>query len=252
MVITMEIGAQLFTVRDFCKSTDDLSLTLKRIAEIGYRYVQVSGTCAYDPLWLKAELQKNGLSCVLTHISPKRLQEETEQVIADHDVLDCKYIGLGCYGFAPVTEKYSAFCDKYAPVAKKIAAGGKYFMYHNHAGEFQKINGQTVLAQLAEDFSPDEMGFTLDTYWVQFGGGDPAAWIEKLSGRVPCIHLKDFAHGQKMAVIGEGNINFDRIFVEAEKAGTKYMLVEQDECNGEDPFDCLKRSYHYLRSRGFS
>ena len=95
------------------------------------------------------------------------------------------------------------------------------------------------------------MGFTLDTYWIQAGGGDPAQWVERLSGRIPCIHLKDFAYGRKMAVLGEGNINFDRVFQKAADGGTEYMLVEQDDCNGEDPFDCLKRSYEYLKSRGF-
>ena len=54
-----------------------------------------------------------------------------------------------------------------------------------------------------------------------------------------------------MAVISEGNINFDRVFEKAEKSKTEYMLVEQDDCNGEDPFDCLKRSYKYLRANGF-
>ena len=95
------------------------------------------------------------------------------------------------------------------------------------------------------------MGFTLDTYWAQFAGADPAYWIENLAGRVPCIHLKDQTFDQKMAVVGEGNINFERVFLSAQKSGTKYMLVEQDNCNGEDPFDCLKRSYEYLKSRGF-
>ena len=55
-----------------------------------------------------------------------------------------------------------------------------------------------------------------------------------------------------MAVVGEGNINFDRVFQKAEEAGTKYMLVEQDNCNGENEFDCLKRSYDFLKSRGFN
>ena len=54
-----------------------------------------------------------------------------------------------------------------------------------------------------------------------------------------------------MAVVGEGNINFDRVFVTAYEAGTEYMLVEQDDCAGEGPFDCLRRSYDFLRSRGF-
>ena len=95
------------------------------------------------------------------------------------------------------------------------------------------------------------MGLTFDTYWAQTAGADPAQWIEKLKGRVPCIHLKDHSFDRKMAVVGEGNINFDRVFEKAEAAGTKYMLVEQDDCNGENPFDCLRRSYEFLKSRGF-
>ena len=63
--------------------------------------------------------------------------------------------------------------------------------------------------------------------------------------------MKDFAYGRKMAVLGEGNLNFDRIFEKARDAHVQYMLVEQDDCNGEDPFECLKRSYAYLKSRGF-
>ena len=55
-----------------------------------------------------------------------------------------------------------------------------------------------------------------------------------------------------MAVVGEGNLNFERIFEEAKKAGTKYMLVEQDNCYGENPFDCLKRSYENLKTFGFA
>jgi len=54
-----------------------------------------------------------------------------------------------------------------------------------------------------------------------------------------------------MLPIGEGNLNWERIFAAAEKAGTKYMFVEQDKCNGEDPFDCLRRSYEFLSSKGF-
>ena len=134
---------------------------------------------------------------------------------------------------------------------KEFHKKGKYLMYHNHHFEFDKVDGKTIMAHLAERIPAQYMGFTLDTYWVQTGGGDPADWINKLKGRVPCIHLKDYSYGAKMAVVGEGNINFDRVFKEAEAAGTKYMIVEQDECNGEDPFDCLRRSYEYLKSRGF-
>ena len=103
----------------------------------------------------------------------------------------------------------------------------------------------------AEDIPAEHMGITLDTYWVQMGGGNPSEWLEKFAGRVPCIHLKDLMYGQKMAYLGQGNINFDKVFKSAEAAGTKFMLVEQDNCNGDDPFDCLKKSYEFLKARGF-
>lgn len=247
----MKIGAQLFTVREFCKTTDDLAKTLTRIADIGYKYVQVSGTCEFDAEWLKKQLDKNGLECAITHTPKDKLINATDTVISEHKVLDCKYIGLGYHKFTDEVEEYDAFCKLYTPVVDRIAACGRYFMYHNHASEFIKIGNKTIIEHLADDFSAERMGFTLDTYWVQVGGANPADYIERLLGRVPCIHLKDYAFGPKMAVVGEGNINFDRVFEKAKDAGTEYMLVEQDNCNGEDPFECLKRSYAFLKSRGF-
>ena len=249
----MEIGAQFYTLRDFCKDLDSFAETLKKVADIGYKTVQISGTCEYDPEWLQKQLKKNGLKCVLTHTPADKLQNDPVRVASDHDVFDCKYVGLGWFGFDEEKDgqHYDDFISIYKPVAKTLKENGKYFMYHNHDQEFKKHNGKLIIESLAEDLSPDEMGFTLDTFWVQAGGGDPAQWLERLSGRVPCIHLKDYSFGRKMAVIGEGNINFDRVFEKAESAGTNYMLVEQDDCNGEDPFDCLKRSYEFLKSRGF-
>ncbi len=248
----MQIGAQLYTVREHCKTLEDLSVSLRKVADIGYKTVQLSGTCAYDPAWMKKELETNGLTCVLTHIPEQKLREKTDLVAKEHEILDCPYVGLGQYKFRPEeNESVEKFLELYHPVAKKLKAAGKYFMYHNHAHEFRKENGRLVFDQLMERIPADEMGFILDTYWVQRGGGDPAQWLEKLAGRIPCIHLKDFAHDQVMAVVGEGNINFDRVFEKAEAGGTKYMLVEQDNCYGEDPFECLRRSYEYLKAQGF-
>lgn len=249
----MQIGAQIYTVRAFSKTKEDFAETLKKIADIGYKTIQLSGACEVEGEWLDNELKKNGLKCVLSHNSKEKLTTQTEDLVKYHNEFGCDYLGLGQFSFPAeaLEEKYAEFVSTYKPVAEKIAALGKYFMYHNHAPEFQKIGNETIMQKIANDFSPEILGFTLDTYWVQVGGGDAAWWLENLKGRVPVIHLKDCAFGQKMSVIGEGNMNFDAIFKSAEKAGTKYMLVEQDNCNGEDPFECLKRSYNYLKSKGF-
>ena len=248
----MEIGAQFYTVRQTCQNLDDFAVTLKKVADIGYRNVQISGTCPYPAEWLKEQLERNGLKCVLTHIPVPRLTGELEQVIEDHRVFDCPYIGLGWWAFDPEKDmSYDQWMKTFPPIAEKIAASGKLFMYHNHDQEFKKDEGKLILERLADEVPADRMGFTLDTFWVQAGGADPAQWLERLSGRIPCIHLKDYAYGRQMAVVGEGNINFARVFEKAEAGGTRYMLVEQDDCHGEDPIECLRRSYEYLRSWGF-
>ena len=247
----MQIGAQFFTLREQCKTLDDFALTLKKVADIGYKTVQISGTCPYEAEWLREQLAVNDLKCVLTHIPVPRLVGETEQVIADHHVFDCPHIGLGWWAFNE-TDTYEKFMNTFPAVAKTIREGGRYFMYHNHDQEFQRLEGKLILEKLAEEIPAEVMGFTLDTFWVQAGGGDPAQWVKNLVGRVPAIHLKDFAYGRKMAVVGEGNINFDRVFSAAEESGTKFLLVEQDDCNGEDPIECLRRSYEYLKACGFN
>lgn len=249
----MEIGAQLYTLREFCQNLEDFSDTLKKVADMGYRNVQVSGVCPYEPQWLKEQLKKNNLKCVVTHIPPDRLINEPKQVSAEHEIFGCNNIGLGYYPVEDdVAKSVAQYEQSYRAVAIEMKKSGKYFMHHNHATEFKKLGKKTFLEMICEYFPAEELGFIVDTYWVQVAGGDPAQWLEKLSGRVPCIHLKDCAIGQKMAVLGEGNINFDRVFEKADAAGTKYMLVEQDDCYGEDPFACLKRSYDFLKARGFA
>ena len=256
----MEIGVQFYTLRDYCKNLDDFAETLKKVADIGYKNIQISCVCDYDPEWLAEQLKKNDLKCVLTHTPVDQLTGDTVKVCKIHDVFGCDYVGLGCFSFSLTHEGYlyKDFKEKDTPVIKTIKENGKMFMYHNHAKEFLNLDGKWIIERMAEDFSADELGFILDVFWVQAAGGDPAAWIEKLSGRLPIIHLKDYKFCENfkeftnnIAVVGEGNINFDRIFEKAETSGVKYMLVEQDECHGEDPFDCIKRSYNYLKSCGF-
>ena len=249
----MKIGAQLFTVREYTRNLDDFAETLKKVADIGYQTVQVSGTCPFEAEWLKEQLDKNGLACVITHTNP----DQTEKVIENHKIFGCNYVGLGAipWGLNRNPAGLDAFAEIFREPAKKIKEAGLKLMYHNHGFEFQKANGVTLLERIADAFPADELGFTLDSYWVQYGGGDPAQWAEKLSGRIGCVHVKDMKFdGEKpqMAYIGEGNINFDRFLSACEKAGAEYVLVEQDDCQGRDPFYCLKKSYETLTAMGLN
>lgn len=247
----MKIGAQLYTVRDYTKDLDGFSNTLAKIADIGYKYVQVSGTCAFDAEWLKTELDKNGLKCPLTHTAPDKIVAQTKTVIDEHKIFGADYVGIGWYDLLKMGSE--CFIDTFRESVIAIKEGGLSLSYHNHDFEFAKgSSGKLFFEEIAEAFSPEELKFTLDTFWVQAGGADPIEWIKNLKGRTPCVHLKDMSYGRKMAAVGEGNMNFDGILDTCVDVGVKYAFVEQDDCNGEDPFDCLKTSYMYIKSRGFN
>ena len=251
----MNIGAQLYTVRDYCRNLKGLEEALERIADIGYKYVQLSGVCGYEADWMRQKLDENGLKCVLTHFDPERIRNDTHEAIRFHNGFDCRYIGIGSIpGGLSDPENYLRFVNDYKLPSEQIKQQGGMLLYHNHQIEFMKDDsGKLFIDKFYEDLP--YMGFTADVYWIQYAGGDPAYWIERLAGRVPCIHLKDMAcvgGEQRMAPVGEGNINFDAVFGASEKSGVQYMLVEQDDCCGENPFECLKRSYLRLKSQGFN
>ncbi|MCL2106979.1 MAG: sugar phosphate isomerase/epimerase [Oscillospiraceae bacterium] len=252
----MMLGAQFYTLRDYTTNLNDFAETLAKVADIGYRTVQISCTCAFEGGWLAEQLRKNSLRCVLTHADPVKMREDPLSVAETHRRFGCEYIGLGYPpGGIPDEAAYERLRDDFLPVANSFAENGALLMYHNHNLEFARDSqNRRFIDRLTEDFTPEQMGFTLDTYWVQAAGGDPIDWIRRLKGRVPCVHLKDMAWdgGIKMAPIYEGNMNFDGILAACGDAGTEYLLVEQDDCYGEDPFACLRRSYENLKAKGLT
>ena len=104
------------------------------------------------------------------------------------------------------------------------------------------------------------VSFTLDTYWVQYGGGDIADYVQRLSGRIGCVHLKDYRIvterdersklicKPRFCPVGDGNINFKKLVPLMREAGTKYFIVEQDNAvDFDDPFAQVEASVRYIR-----
>jgi sugar phosphate isomerase/epimerase len=260
----MKIGAQLYTVKKYAQNLEDFEQTLKRISEIGFRYVQVSGVCEFTPEWLKEKLEKYNLKCVLTHVKPPNaLLENPQKTCDDHSVFGCDYIGLGSmprlwnHDTFTNDDVVDKFIEEYLPVMKTLKANGKYLMYHNHSQEFDRLeNGEYIWDALANRIPTDLMGFILDTYWIQYGGKNPAKEIKKLKGRLPCVHFKDYKVVRggdpyvRFAPVGSGNLDWDEIISACESSDVKYVLIEQDNCFDEDPFECLKSSFEFLKSKG--
>ena len=248
-----QLAAQLYTVRDFTNTPADIATTMKKVKQLGYDAVQCSALGAIDAHELKRIVDGEGLTICATHTDYGRMRDEPQAVIDEHNLWGCKHAAIGGlpqeYRSA---EGYARFAKEASEVAKRLAEGGLTFSYHNHSFELERFNGRTGLEILYEDSDPKYFNSELDTYWIQHGGGDPAAWIRKLRGRADIIHLKDMAmdgRTQLFAEVGEGNLNWPAILDACKEAGVEWYIVEQDTCQ-RDPFESLGISLRNLKEMG--
>jgi len=250
----LKLGAQLYTVRKYTQTENDFADTMKKIAGIGYKYVQVSGIGGdISPAFIKKAAEDNDIKVILTHTSPARIKDETEKVIEDHDVFDCPGIGVGGMFGAPHTEDgFKQFAEDFAPAVDKIKKSGKVFLYHNHRFEFENFNGKSGIDILLENSDKDGFKLTFDTYWAQAGGVDPAEFIKKYADRIFVTHLKDMtviSDKAEMTEVCTGNMNFKRILRVSEKNNILWHFVEQDEVR-MDAIDSMKVSFDNLMATG--
>ncbi len=250
---TSQIAAQLYTLRDFLKTPKDIIASLRKVRSIGYQTVQVSGLGPIGEEELVKILKDEGLLCCATHEDGEMILNEPQRVVN-------KLRKLGCLITAypwPGKTKFDTLDDVKSFAAQLNASGkvlhdaGLVLCYHNHHMEFRHVGSRTVLEVLFAETDPRYLQAEPDTYWIQFGGGDPVDWCALLKGRLPILHLKDYAVNAKnevvFAEVGHGNLNWHKIISTAETSGCQWFCVEQDTCPG-DPFDSLKLSFDYLQA----
>ncbi len=266
------VAVQLYSVRDAVEA--DMYGTLKAMKELGYDGVEFAGLYGHAPEEVKAMCEEIGLVPVSAHIPYADMVKDPEGVLADYAKIGCSYVAVpylvekdrpGTPGFAEVIENVKTI----GAAAKKL---GMQLLYHNHDFEFLKIDGKYALDILYDSVSPEQLQTELDTCWVNVGGENPADYILKYTGRSPVVHLKDF-EGEKSAnmyaligiesegeskpstfeyrPVGYGKQNFPAILAAAEKAGSSWVVVEQDEPSmGLTPMECVAKSRAYLKTIG--
>lgn len=250
MLPKITVAAQLYTAYKFTRTPEGIEDTFRRISEDGYVSAQVSGFGPIEPERLRDIAEKYGVNICSTHSSFDRMQTDLDAMIAEHKMWGCKNMGIGAMPdkYRGSAEGLDAFIAIINPIARRLADEGMRLTYHNHNFEFVKYDGRTAMDRLIEDSDP-ALNFIIDTYWVQAGGASPVEYIRKVKGRMNVCHFKDMepVWGEngietRFAPVGKGNINFREALAACVDAGVEYVAIEQDDCYGECPFDCLKIS----------
>lgn len=248
-------GLQLFTVRDFMKTEDDIIETFSKIKKMGYTEIQTAG-CAIPYKRFGELANEFGLKIIGTHYDFNMMVNDFEQALEDHKLLGTTNMGVAAAIFDTVDDVFR-FIEDASKVAENAKKNGMKFSYHHHAHEFFEFsNGKTAMEMLIDGFKMDNMTFILDTYWLQVGGVDVRAWIEMLNGRVDILHLKDlkikdptpFCSVPQTAEVGSGNMDWKKILNTASGTHIKHYVVEQDNDWSPNCFASARKSINYLNS----
>lgn len=257
-----EIGIQLYTLRNQIK--EDVAGTLKAVADAGYRQVEPYGfPNAGDMI---AAAKDNGMKVNSSHFAWESVtQPDKEGVPPFAEILSgAKDAGLTHlvipYVHAHNRENldgYRVLAERMNKAAVEAKGAGIQLAYHNHAFEFQPMEGgKSGYDVFVEEFAP-EMQFEVDVFWVVVGGKDPSALIRSLKGRVSQLHLKDLAKGttvpnygklpnEAFKELGNGMIPMEPIIEAAADAGVAHCHVEQDQ--SPDPIASIGQSMTHLES----
>jgi len=249
----IQVGVQLYTVRD--QLEQDFAGTLNRCREIGYTHAEIAGLGSRPAVEFAKALDDAGLVPVACHFLVDLLEKNISEVIDDAKALNIEHVV--CPWLPEERRADEAGWKRCAELLNKAGQAcqdhGLQLSYHNHSFEFVKVGHRWAMDLLFEETDPACVGSELDTYWVKHGGEDPVAYIQKLTGRVPILHLKDMMDDadRSFGEVGEGILDWPAIFAAAEVAGTSYAIVEQDICPG-DPFDSIAISARHLKQMGLA
>jgi len=220
----MQYGLQLYSVRDTSK--DDLQGTLRQVAALGYKTVEFAGFFGHTAEKVKGWLATYGLRVSGTHTGLQALDEDFDGVVAYHQAIGC---GLLIIPFTkPETQAaLDALITKLNGYQKRLAEQGITMAYHNHAHEFQAVEGGMSLWEAL--VTKTSIPLEIDTFWAYAAGEDPLAWMQTLhaQNRLPVIHIKDGLAAGEGKPLGMGTAPVKAVYQTAQTLGVP-MVVESE------------------------
>lgn len=222
------LGVQLYTVRDLM--AESVEATLSMVADIGYRNVEFAGYYAHAPAAIRRMLDERGLAAPAGHFGEQFLVDDAAAIIDAAATVGHEYFIVP---WLPETERNSV--DSFRRTAERFNGWGEQcrkaglkFAYHNHDWEFVDVDGELLFDVLLDETDPELVDFELDLFWIRKAGYSAFEYFERYPGRFKLWHIKDMDADGNMVDVGEGVMDFAAFAAQAEQAGTRFAIVEND------------------------
>lgn len=245
--IPAKISVQLYSLRSIFPN--DFVGVLEALRMMGYEEVEFAGLHERDPAVVKAVLDDVGLAAPSAHVPIEAFEADTDAALAMARTLGHRYVIVPwlAENRRQSVDDYARFAAVLNRTGERARAQGMQLAYHNHDFEFNTFGGpRSGYDVLLAETDPALVAFQMDLFWVVTAGKDPVAIFEQHPGRFPLVHVKDRTAGGQMANVGEGAIDFRRIFAASERAGIRHAVIEHD--NPTDPLAFARTSITNLRA----
>lgn len=265
---TYKKGYQLYTIREEMSSDSAIDAALKATNEMGYVQVEsfgyMQGTFfGQSPEQFKKTIDSASLSSPSGHYLPMQLAmnevgpldtSTIPDIISAAVALGQKWVVIPWMSDAwRNAQGYEHLANYLRALSAACKERGMVAAWHNHDFEFQALEDGTVpYDYLIANLKDEGVVFEMDVHWVAFAGEDPVHWFEKYPGMFPLWHVKDFAADTLTQVpVGQGVIDWERIFANAELSGMEHYYIEQDVCSADRALDCLKESIDWAAGQAY-
>jgi sugar phosphate isomerase/epimerase len=262
---TSAIALQLYTIRDHMTTREDVLASLKKLSEIGYKQLELADYAdgkfyGFEPKEFRKIVNDLGMEILSSHTSVESasLVADPAKVGDDHAAVGAKY-AIQPWVNPPdrTIDFYQRMVEQMNEAGRTMKSSGIKFGYHNHNFEFVNLDGKIPYYDIImPGTDKDLVTMELDLFWTTKAGEDPVEIFKKYPGRFELLHCKDMYTSQDpffdtegvtdFAPVGEGVLDFGRIFAEKETAGAKWYVVEQDQTKDNKPFEAVQASLNNL------
>lgn len=255
------VGLQLYSLRDIIKN--NIKDIIGKVAAIGYQevetygYSKATGFWGLDPEAFNNLLKENGLTTPSGHYTMDNFIEgknpdEFKSYLEAANAIGNTYITMP-YLQAPLRQTEADFrhiANKLNEAAILCKNAGLKLAYHNHDFEFTKFGNTTGYDILLNETDAKLIDFELDIYWTIRSGIDPLELFKAHPHRFTMWHIKDMdkKNNKLNAEVGQGQIDFKKIFTGAKTAGVKHYFVEHEINYQPDEFGSIKTSFNYVKN----
>ena len=241
---TPKLSLQLYSLRR--ETSADAESTVRDVANLGYDGVELAGDYGWDVRKWCGMLDENGLAVVGAHVSLAALEHELAVLVEFHKAIgNTRLIVPSLPGELQTRIGYRDAAQRLTNVSRKLRDEGFSLLYHNHAFEFDRLDdGSRGMDILLNETDPADVQFEFDTYWLERGGEDARAFLEKHAARVGMIHAKELRKRDGADVpAGQGDVDFKAIIPLAIQREWPVVV----EFEGENAVDAVRKSAAYLR-----